>query len=478
MKLFISLNKFNEVLLGPYHGRKHFFGFYILLMMVLLGLGCTDFVEVEPPKNNLISETVFNEAASVESAMANLYYGMREQGMVSGTFGLTTAMGIYADELDYYGFNADQVQLYQHTVLAGNGVIREWWGQAYQLIYGANDIIRGVDGSDGLAMMEKKRFKGQALFVRAYLHSLLVALYGDMPYIDTTDYQENNTVDRQERAMVYEAIVADLEIALGLLEDIGPVSEERIYPDQNVVKALLARVYLYSEDWEKAEAMASELMATFPLEPDLDRVFLKDSRETIWQLKADNEFPRNTREAEQLLIQAVPGQTYALTEDLLEAFEPGDLRSVQWIGNISDTDNTVTLYYPAKYKAGINESESLEYSVLFRSAEQFLIRAEARLRLGKIAGSQADIDAVRNRAGLSHTTAITESELMEAILKERRLELFTEQGHRWFDLVRTGRADEVLGALKPNWQSTDQLLPIPEDELETNPNLLPQNPGY
>lgn len=450
----------------------------LLVVLVSLLNGCTNFVEVDSPKNTLVSETVFNDPATVESALANLYYGMREQGMVSGINGLTPVMGIYADELDYYGFNADHSQMYQHNVIAVNGIIAEWWGQAYQLIYGANDIINGASASQQLGMEENNRFVGQALFVRAYLHSLLANIFGDIPYVATTDYVENNSVTRLDRATVLKNSIGDLEEALALFEDGGPDTGERIYPDRYVAMALLSRLYLYVDNWEGAETVATQLIDAFPLETDLGRVFLKDSPETIWQLKADSEFPRNTREAEQLIIQAVPGQTYALTEDFLEAFEQGDLRSVQWIGNISDTDNSVTLYYPAKYKAGINETVSLEYSILFRSAEQILIRAEARLRRGDIAGAQSDINAVRNRAGLSNTTATTENDFMQAIQKERRLELFTEQGHRWFDLVRTGRANEVLGVLKPNWQSTDLLLPIPEDELETNPNLLPQNPGY
>ncbi|SNZ02116.1 RagB/SusD family nutrient uptake outer membrane protein, partial [Flagellimonas pacifica] len=210
----------------------------------------------------------------------------------------------------------------------------------------------------------------------------------------------------------------------------------------------------------------------------LDQVFLKGSQETIWQLRADADFPKNTREAVQMIIQTIPGQSYALTNDLLGAFEDGDLRLDHWVGNRSDTDNTITLHYAHKYKAGLNETESLEYSILFRLAEQFLIRAEAKVHMGDIAGARADLDAIRNRAGLPNTMANTESDILEAILLERRVELFTEQGHRWFDLKRTGNAGSVLGAMKPNWQETDILLPIPETELEVNPNLLPQNLGY
>lgn len=449
-----------------------------LLILVMNMMGCADFVEVDPPKNTLVWETVFDDPSTVESALANLYFGMREQGMVSGTTGVTPVLGIYADELDYYGFGADLIQFYQGEVAAANGIIANWWRHTYHLIYSANDIINGVDASNGLTKDEKNEFKGQALFIRAYLHSQLVLAFGDVPYITSTDYLENGRVSRIPTTEVYAYIIRDLSEALDALESVDFVSSERVAPDRDVVKALLARIYLYDENWEMAASLATELIDYYSLENDLDRVFLKDSQETIWQLKADTEFPLNTREGEQLIIRSIPGQSYALTADFLMTFEADDLRRDNWVGSMSDVDNTITLYFAHKYKADINEMESVEYSILMRLAEQVLIRAEARAQLGDMVGSRADLNAIRNRAGLPDVNISTTDDLLDAIILERRRELFTEQGLRWFDLGRTGLTEEVMGALKPNWQSTDVLLPLPESELEANPNLLPQNDGY
>lgn len=459
----------NPIFLRPYH---------ILILQCMLLLGCTEFVEVDPPQNILISETVFEDPATVESAMANLYYGMREQGIVSGNFGLTPILGIYSDELDYYGFNVDLAQFYNHNIIATNNRVELWWNQAYNLIYGANAIIEGVESSNSLTNTERNRFKGEALFVRAYMNSLLVELFGDIPYIKTTDYEENNTVSRLAQAAVYENIIGDLEEAVGLLEGQEPVTSNRVIPDVNAVKALLARMHLYIGNWEQAVSYSTDLIENFQLEMDLNRVFLKESTETIWQLQADNEFPINTREGGVLIIQLVPGQTYALTELLLSAFEENDLRYEEWTEPISDTENTITFYYPHKYKADYNETESLEYSILFRLAEQYLIRAEAHAHLGDLFGAANDLNKIRERAGLAATQANTQTELLEAILKERQLELFTEQGHRWFDLKRTGNAGTILSTIKPNWNETNLLLPIPESQLKLNPSLLPQNAGY
>lgn len=448
------------------------------LVLILSTVGCTDFVDVDPPKQTLVSETVFDDPSTVESALANLYFGMREEGMVSGTNGVTPVLGIYADELDYYGFSADLIQLYQNDVLAVNGITTNWWDRAFHLIYGANDIIKGVEESNVLSTDEKKRFKGQALFIRAYLHSQLVIVFGDIPYITSTDYIENGTASRIPVSKVHENIIRDLTEASDTLDAIAFTSNERVLADRDVVKALLARMYQYVEEWAMAENMASDLINSYALENDLDNVFLKNSQETIWQLRADSEYPLNTREGEQMIIKSIPGQSYALKDDFLTAFETDDLRRAHWVGSMSDLDNTITLFFAYKYKADINVTESVEYSILFRLAEQYLIRAEARAHLGDIVGAQTDVNAIRTRAGLPQTTADTVDELLEAIIQERRMELFTEQGLRWFDLRRTGIADQTLGVLKANWQATDILLPIPETELEANPNLLPQNEGY
>ena len=477
MKLMKNNIYIKKSILGQYIKRLFVINRAIPIILIIGLTSCSDFVEADPPKNILISETVFDNPGTVESALANIFYNIREQGMVSGYFGLTTMLGIYSDEMDYYGFNAQYSQLYHHTVMASNNTILNWWSQAYTLIYSANDIIKGVEHSNSLTMEEKEWFKGQALFIRAYIHSLLVSIYGDVPYITTTDYLQNNEVSRLAIGTVNDLIIQDLANAVALLEDSGNQSGQRVLPGRDAAMALLARMYLYTENWDLAASMATKLIAAYSLEPDLEDVFLKESSETIWQLKP-GVTPRNTQEAALLIIPFIPGQTYALTDTLLAAFESGDMRLTHWTGSISDTDHTITLHFAHKYKAQLTETESKEYSIIFRLAEQYLIRAEARAYLGNITGAQQDINAIRNRAGLFNTTAGTQSDVLDAILRERRVELFTEHGHRWFDLKRTGRAAEVLGQIKPSWRANDILFPIPEIELEINPNLLPQNSGY
>ncbi|MNT42144.1 SusD family protein [compost metagenome] len=115
---------------------------------------------------------------------------------------------------------------------------------------------------------------------------------------------------------------------------------------------------------------------------------------------------------------------------------------------------------------------------MFRLAEQYLIRAEARVYQGDLIGSKEDLNRIRTTAGLNPTNAVTAEDIKTDILNQRRFELFTEFGQRFFDLKRTGKLDEILSVSKPGWNTTDSLWPLPALELNSNPNLNPQNPGY
>jgi len=115
--------------------------------------------------------------------------------------------------------------------------------------------------------------------------------------------------------------------------------------------------------------------------------------------------------------------------------------------------------------------------MIFRLGEQYLIHAEAAAELGQLGTALSDLNTVRARAGLPASTASTQAALLTAIMHERQVELFSEWGNRWLDLVRTGTAATVLNAEKGGFQPFMTLYPLPNAQLETN-NLLTQNPGY
>jgi len=145
---------------------------------------------------------------------------------------------------------------------------------------------------------------------------------------------------------------------------------------------------------------------------------------------------------------------------------------------------------PAKLKGSDNGWSVAKYGTkdednnnvtVFRLAEMYLIRAEARAQQGNVTGTGSamdDINVLRDRANAPLITAATQSQMILLIEKERLYELAYE-GHRWYDLVRTGRASAVMSAFSPNWKDTEDLWPIPQRELLNNPALVGnQNPGY
>jgi len=164
------------------------------------------------------------------------------------------------------------------------------------------------------------------------------------------------------------------------------------------------------------------------------------------------------------------------------AFEPGDNRLADWVG--VDTSGGMTYYYPYKYKVGYGGGTP-EYLTVLRLAEQYLIRAEARAEQKNItgpSGALADLDAIRMRAGLGAYTGPTDqASVLALILHERQVELFTEWGHRWMDLIRTGNITAVMDSVEPTkggtWTSELALDPLPNLDIASDPNLT-QNPGY
>jgi hypothetical protein len=168
-----------------------------------------------------------------------------------------------------------------------------------------------------------------------------------------------------------------------------------------------------------------------------------------------------------------------LSEDLVNSFESGDNRK-SWIDSL--TVSSIKYYFPYKYRSATQGASVTEYLTVFRLAEQYLIRSEARAQMDKIAESISDLNAIRARAGLSNTFANNKNSILAAILNERRFELFTEWGHRWLDLKRTQNIDAIMSIETPkksgsNWIPSQKLFPLPFADIQRNPNLV-QNSGY
>lgn len=461
--------------------KKKYYNKIIGLVAFCTIASCDDFVKIDAPRTALTKEAVFASDQTANAAMLDLYYHLatNSSGFASGTPSSLSFWTTYlSDEQENYFSAGTQQSVAEHNqfndneVLPNNVPLLRLWTSMYNSIYRANSILEGVHSSTELSDELSKQLEGEAKFIRAFCHFYLVNLWGDVPLVLSTDYKENSNIPRSAKSDVYQQIINDLIDSESLLpEDYSFANEERVRATKGAVNAFLARVYLYQGSWANAEARATSVIensSLYSLTGTVDEVFLTNSSEAIlqwWSLIRPND--RGT-----FRVSSTPFRG-AIRPDYASSFDPSDARGMTWL-NLNGGG-----YYNARKYDLLVDNPSVQYSTVFRLAEQYLIRAEARAHLDNFSGSQEDINIIRNRAGLSDTPGNDQGSLLLAIEDERKFELFTEWGHRWFDLIRTNRADAVIGPIKPQWQSTDVLLPIPVQEMRNNLGLQgSQNPGY
>lgn len=439
-------------------------------------LSCVDFVAIDSPRTDLVRSKVFESDATALAAADNMYGQMIIGGFGGGyTFSYTFLGALSGDELiNFISHDAEFGQFNECTILPTNSKLNRLWNEPYAIIYRANALLEGLDKSSNVSDLLKRQLIGEALFVRSFCYFYLTNLFGDVPLVLDTDYVNNMRILRTATSVVYDQIIADLLTSNTLLPESYSTSvSERVRPNTGAASALLARIYLYTGAWVNAEQVSSFLIQNetiYQLEP-LSNVFLKDSKEAIWQLGK----VAGGNASEGFLFNFPVSFNCSLANEFVASFDPEDLRRSAWI----EVENFgVDYFYPKKY---ITETSTpvTKHSIVFRLAEQYLIRAEARAQQGNISGAQEDINSIRRRSGLGDTSAKDLSSLLLTIEQERKHELFTEWGHRWLDLKRTGRLDEIIGSLKPNWEPYKAFYPIPASQILNSPAMAKaQNDGY
>jgi starch-binding outer membrane protein, SusD/RagB family len=485
-------------------------------LLVILSSGCKKFVEAGLPQNELASATVFTTDETALGAMTGVYSTLTSNALLLGAYSFMPALS--GDELKNYSSDAATVQLYSNSISLSANTTDFLWTRAYQVIYMANAAILGVQQSGSLSAPVASQVTGEAEFMRAFFYFNLVNEFGAVPLVTSTDYTTNESVKRSPIADVYAQIVSDLKDAQSKLTDnymdgTGAVSTARIRPNRGAAAALLARAYLYTGNWAAADSEATILInnaGEYSLD-SLNSVFLANSTEAIFQLQPTGIGGLNTQEGYLYVLTSDPssystatgGKLATISNQLFGAFEQGDNRLTDWVGTYTDNTTTpaTTYYFPYKYKIGSYGNASVtEYSMVLRLAEQYLIRAEALIEEGQIDAGIADLNTLRSRARAAATLAVpnplpalpaglSKTAAMTALVQERRIELFSEFGHRWYDLKRLpglsnpsgSLADEVMPAVTAakggTWNDEWELYPVPLTDLQSDLNLT-QNPGY
>ncbi|WP_019991318.1 RagB/SusD family nutrient uptake outer membrane protein [Rudanella lutea] len=445
---------------------------YIALLGVGLAVSaCQTFLDVKPLES--ISDAVtIKDQTSALTALRGVYSALADAGYYGTSF---PSIGyLSGDNIAWTGSQSQVQEFINKRVSAENATLSSAWIAIYRTINRANNVLDKVPAVTDPALTPALRnaYLGQAYAIRALAYFDLARTWGGVPIITkpTLGPTDNAGIRRATLAETYAQVLRDLEAAEPLL----PLTTDRYNVTRKTVFALKARYFLYNKDWAKAEDFAGRLVGdstNYRLLRPFGAFFQNDARgthESVWEIFYNGTTEVNTHR-NQWQPQTAGGTRQWAPNDALVAL----LNNPAIGGNRSvlvarDNQNRAygTLYY---------RNPASDPSYIFRIAEAYLIRAEARAQQNKLADALTDFNAVRERAGLAPlpTSAVATSEaLLLAIENERRVE-FALEPHRWFDIVRTGRAPAVFNLTDPN----RYLMPLPIQQLLSD-KALEQNPGY
>lgn len=488
--------------------------YFSLIVLIALASCSKEWLEVEP-RGTTLEANYYNNAEEAFSGLVAAYdpLGMEWVNIYASKVGLLNSAAddcyaggaAYGDQPTWEAWNS-------YTLDPGNGPQESFWGRNFTGINRANTILSKLDG---VPMSEalREQYRAEAKFLRAYYYFDLVRLFRNVPLFTTLlSPAEFFNVTQASPEEVFAQVEKDLNEAIPYLPETYPVNESG-RATRYAALALLGKVILWQNDESRMLEAAAHLHEVntapyYELLEDYASVFRPDNkfnRESIFEISYSSvaigywQFPAPPAGEGNLLVQlcgprAYNGPTYAagwgfnpILPELVQELRASN-RYLGTVANIDSLEKAGLASYEKGYQntgyfmqkfAPLKEFQSsgggdpvLEWPnnyIEIRLADTYLMEAEALVRGGNPGAAQEWLDKVRERVGLPSVPAT-----LENIYHERRVELATE-GHRFFDLVRTGKAAEVL-AFKGFVAGKHELLPIPLSELG-NTKLL-QNPGY
>lgn len=450
---------------------------YFLIVAIALSVtGCKKYLETTPV--NAVSDLdPITDKTSAETALRGVYRQLASANYYGETYvtlgyfpsadikNLTTGG---AANLVNINFRSDEV------------LFNSAWNAIYNTINRANHVISKIGDVDDplLTQALKDKYTGEAKFIRALAYFDLARAWGGVQLIlePTTNLVNRPKIQRSTLDQTYDQVLKDLQDAEQLLPD----GLNRIRATKRTVWALRARLHLYRKEWQLAEDYASKLIANttdYTLVKPYSAWFKNNAigtPESIFELEYSASNPSAIRAQMQ---HPTNGGTYRYAPNdkfvqlLNDATKSGGRSAL--INKVTQGSTTIwfgDLYY---------RLPATDPAYIFRIAEMYLIRAEARAQLTKLTLAVDDLNKVRDRAGVANSTASTQDDILLAIENERRVE-FAFEAHRWFDLARTKRAKVVLEALDANIkvEAHELVFPIPVTQIQLDKENLQQNDGY
>ncbi|MCB0628300.1 MAG: RagB/SusD family nutrient uptake outer membrane protein [Saprospiraceae bacterium] len=431
---------------------------YLYLLVLAMFFQACDGINLEEgldPINSIPANGAINNIKSATAAVIGIYDALQ----ANHTDGMLFLAQIYSDEAVFTGTFPTRFEFNNLNVQTSNSTNDGVFTNFYVVINNANNVIELLPEVDdpGLTPEVVNSFLGEARMARALSYFYLTEYYGDVPLILTPTREvtaEALNVPNSRQADVYTQIIDDLKFAES---NITQTNTKRF--TSQAASAMLARAYLYQQDWSNALAQAQKALGTdFDLS---DYAYLTDEIMYLGFTTADGNVLNFWYGPAELggRHDVEPSAKY------MAAFEEGDTRAAMSFDN---SLTRATVPFCVKYddfSAGISGTGT-DPVMLFRYAEQLLIAAEAAAEMGDFTAASGYINQVRARAGLGDVT-LTADNYVDMILHERMVELGLEGPHRYFDLRRRGKAADEI----PGYQTCNDIWPIPQRDIDRNPNL-------
>jgi len=466
--------------------------------------------------NDAGQEVVFKDKAAVESHMQTIYRQLNDR-QEHWYLDLLLIADAHSDNA-YGGTTGAEVIPFENNALdASNSVLARDWTRYLEDVARANRLLLNIDSVQdaSLTTTERAQYKAEAKIFRALVYFDMVRIWGDVPLIITEapDITAENIEEvydlyfpaQSPEEEVYRQIETDLLEALPDAPAVNP-SDKTLFT-KSVARAMLAKVYAEKpiRDYTKVIQYADELAADgFGLVADLNELFGTNAagsdaqaRNTVESILEAHFFPGSGNWVTWMFGRDLSNYDNSFTwakwvtpsRNLIRAYQQeGDEKRYEQA--IVYYETSWSNYYPAANYPFMYKIRSAHNSIIkLRYADILLLKAEALIMTSNLEDAAAIIDQIRQRAGLARLSSAVRTDptaMLDALLKERRLELAFE-GQRWFDLVRLDKVEEVMNAVYASdegrltqaypFNSTSYRLPIPQNAIDQNPKLV-QNPGY
>ena len=469
---------------------------YNLIAIALLGFSfssCSDFLE-QNPQTDLSENDFYKTADDILSAVNGVYSSLQE-GDIYGNWYVFGEIPSDNTRNQLSGSVTTQNEFDQFYIDTQNSMIANFWKAAYKVINRTNTVLGRIDGIE-INTELANRYKLECKFIRALMYFNLVRVYGDVPLVlKEISISESYDILREPKENVYNQIIADLKEAQDLPVSYSTAEDGRA--TQGAAKALLANVYMTLHKYAEAETILAEiinsgrysLLENTPGSLNIDgykNVFSPvnhNSKEGIFEIQflkggygegsnyANNFAPENS--GTNVVAVGGTGGNNIPEMDIYNAYEEGDLRrdfsmSLGYYDNRKNNEwvesRYVCKFMDVPYQ---NNDASNNYPVI-RYADVILMYAEALNQNGKTAEACKYLNMTRRR-GFGYQT--TETSPVDLQTTDKAQFALMVEHHRWFDLIRTGRAVEVMRSKGFSLNETNLICPIPQKQIDVNPKL-------